>query len=603
MPSPEANLADLVAPLRRRLATVYGDRAESALAALEAEFAELLSSEPLPEPPSGSRWNERDVVLITYADQLRDETSGATPLVALREWLVAQGYDELLSTVHLLPFCPYSSDDGFSVIDYLEVDPDAGSWDDIAALGEPFDLMFDLVLNHISQHSTWYQAYLKGEEPYTRFFVEADPTADYSQVVRPRSLPLLTPAEVNGETRHVWTTFSDDQIDLNYEEPLVLARMLRILVEYARRGARIIRLDAVAFLWKQLGTNCLHLAETHEIVKLMRDVLAVLAPRTLVLTETNVPHKENISYFGSIDPNGRGDEAHMVYQFSLPPLLLEAFTSGDATALRSWLTDLAPPPRGCTFFNFTASHDGVGVRPLEGLVDDDRLAAMVEAVGARGGKINTRRKPDGSDAPYELNITYVDAVSPTAPDDPAARTPENVDLHAARFLASQAVMLSLQGMPAVYFHSLVGTRNDNEGVAATGINRRINRHKYDRAELDAMLAAGGPSGDSGSLQRKIHDGYKRLLAARTAEPVFHPDVPQHVCDPENQHLLTLERRTSDGSAALLVAVNFANDEQTAVLPSRYRQGGTDLISGESIAASPRLTLAPGQVVWLRAGAG
>ncbi|CAE7479666.1 gtfA, partial [Symbiodinium sp. CCMP2456] len=340
------SLADRVTSLTVRLRRIYGDRADEALRAMEAEFADLSAA---PTDEAGPRWNERDVVLITYADQLRSDEGAQSPLVALREWLVENGLEKVLSTVHLLPFCPYSSDDGFSVIDYLAVDPDSGTWEDIAALGEPFELMFDLVLNHISQHSEWYAAYKRGESPYDRFFIEADPALDYTQVTRPRSLPLLTAVETSRGPRHVWTTFSDDQIDLNYGEPLVLARMLRILVEYAMRGARIVRLDAITYLWKRLGTTCVHLPETHEVVKLMRDVLAAYSPRTLVLTETNVPHVENISYFGQLDPRtGEADEAHMVYQFSLPPLLLEAFLSGDATALRDWLTNLDPPPPGCT---------------------------------------------------------------------------------------------------------------------------------------------------------------------------------------------------------------------------------------------------------------
>jgi len=121
---------------------------------------------------------------------------------------------------------------------------------------------------------------------------------------------------------------------------------------------RIARLDAVAFLWKELGTNCLHLPETHELVKLFRDVCEIVAPRAIILTETNVPHAENVSYFG------QGDEAHMVYQFSLPPLLLHAFITGNGQYLTHWASGLEPPPAGCTFFNFTASHDGVGVRPF-----------------------------------------------------------------------------------------------------------------------------------------------------------------------------------------------------------------------------------------------
>jgi sucrose phosphorylase len=577
------SLAERVPSLTARLRRIYGDGAEEAQRALEAEFADLTAMVPADTDP---RWDERDVVLITYADQLRSDDGLSSPLTALREWLVASGLDNVLSTVHLLPFCPYSSDDGFSVIDYLAVDPESGTWEDIAALGEPFALMFDLVLNHISQHSEWYAAYKRGEPPYDRFFVEADPALDYSQVTRPRSLPLLTPVETSRGPRHVWTTFSDDQIDLNYAEPAVLGRMLRILVEYGRRGARIVRLDAIAFLWKCVGTTCLHLPETHEVVKLMRDVLAAYSPRTLVLTETNVPHAENVSYFGQLDPRtGQADEAHMVYQFSLPPLLLEAFLSGDATALRDWLTNLAPPPPGCTFFNFTASHDGVGVRPLEGLVSDERLAAMVEAVKRRGAIVNTRRQPDGSDSPYELCVAYFSAL---APEGGVEDGNGDEELHIRRFLSSQAVMLALRGMPAVYFHSLVGTPNDVAGAESSGIARRINRRKYERGELEDLLA-------EGPLQRRVFDGYRDLLAKRIAEPAFHPDAPQSVIQ-SGSALLAFERKRVDGVGGVLVAVNVTDEPTDIDLPPPYHSS-RDLIAG----ASPnggRMILQAGQCVWL-----
>ena len=315
----------------------------------------------------------------------------------------------------------------------------------------------------------------------------------------------------------------------------------------------------------------------------MRDVLAAYSPRTLVLTETNVPHVENISYFGQVDPRtGEGDEAHMVYQFSLPPLVLEAFLSGDATALRDWLTNLAPPPPGCTFFNFTASHDGVGVRPLEGLVSDERLAAMVEAVKRRGAVINTRRQADGSDSPYELCVAYFSALAPDQPDD---------ELHVRRFLSSQAVMLALRGMPAVYFHSLVGTPNDTAGAESSGIARRINRRKFERSELDGLLVEGSP-------QRRVFDGYRKLLAMRIAEPAFHPDASQSVVETDSPAVLVFERASLDVSRRVLVAVNVSATAQELHLPEKYRMELSELISGRVIKPCESIEMRPGECVWL-----
>ena len=523
-------------------------------------------------------WNERDVVLITYADQVRH--AGETPLRAQHRFLLDHSLDEVLRCVHLLPFCPFTSDDGFSVVDYLAVDPAVGSWDDIAALGESFDLMFDLVLNHASQQHQWFQGFLEGDEQYADFFIDQDPAADLSQVVRPRSLPLLTPFGSSTGTKHIWTTFSADQVDLNYANPRVMLAMLETLVEYARRGARIIRLDAIAFLWKQIGTSCLHLPQTHAAVKLMRSVLDRVMPGTLVLTETNVPHTENISYFG----NGH-DEAHMVYQFSLPPLLLDAIHSGDTSVLRQWLGTLEPPSSETTFFNFTASHDGIGVRPLEGLVSDERVDRLVQAVLERGGRVSTRRKPDGSDSPYELNITYLSAVSSKTDPRPAVNT--------RRFLATQAIMLAMQGVPAVYFHSLVGSPNDVRGVESSQQNRRINRHKYDRGELEQALS------ETTGIQRRVFQGYRRLLEVRRTQPAFHPNAAQRVMDLPGDGLVGFVRTTASGESLAVVA-NLTDQPRSVERSMVDAELCYDELAEQRIYRGEAIPLRPFQVRWMTA---
>ena len=586
-PSPTATIPDI----ENRLIQLYGNRAKETACRIEELLSRYAPSVAPDKLVTGTAaWSERDVVLITYADQISGP--GGSPLATLYNWLCDEHLDQLINTVHLLPFCPYSSDDGFAVIDYLQVDSNTGTWKDISRLAGSFYLMFDLVLNHISQKSAWFQQYLAGQAPFDRFFIEIDPATDLSAVVRPRSLPLLTAFETDRGTRHVWTTFSDDQIDLNYAEPEVLLGMLEVLLEYARRGARIVRLDAVAFLWKRVGTQCIHLPQTHEIVKLMRDVLDVVAPHVLLLTETNVPHQENVSYFGN------GDEAHMVYQFSLPPLLLDAFVNADATPLIGWLQELEPPQSGTTYFNFTASHDGIGVRALEGLVDEQRFERLLEHVRQKGGKISTRRQADGSDRPYELNITYVDALAP-----PTA----NLELHAQRFLATQAIMLALQGIPAVYFQSLIGGQNDDSGVKTSGQPRRINRHKVTRDELRNALPEERPTEDScpsqtTALGRRIYAGYRQYLACRIRQPAFHPDASQRSLNAHNACVLAFERTSLDGDQHILVAANVSNAKQRIDLAMAGPESSTwthDLLTNTPIGDDQgELELAPAQVVWL-----
>lgn len=578
-----------------------------------------------------SIWDQRDVVLITYGDQVRFDDEQTTepqksPLTALARFLAEAGLDSSINAIHLLPCFPYSSDDGFSVIDYRQIDPALGDWSDVDRLGRDYRLMFDLVLNHISRRSRWFKEYLAGREPFRRFFIEVDPQADTSRVVRPRSLPLLTEVETAAGPRRVWTTFSDDQIDLNYAEPDVLVEMVDVLLLYLAHGARIVRLDAIAYLWKQLGTTCLHLPQTHEVVKLLRDVADAVSPGTIILTETNVPHEENVSYLGD------GDEARMVYQFSLAPLLLEALLSGDARLLNGWLAKLQPTPPGTTVFNFTASHDGIGVRPLEGIMPSERFERLLAAVTARGGYVGTKRGPDGSDSPYELNITYFSALADVdeADADKAAQT--QID----RFLASQALMLALRGIPGVYFHSLVATPNDEQGVSASGRARSINRRKFGLDELRVILegkgdgphlcaAPQGPFRQMGPVpfSRRVLSAYRHMLDVRTAQAAFHPDAAQETVDLGRRELVVFLRGKGDGSRLcaapqgpfrekgtvpfsrpqkILVVANVTRRPQTVDLAAHAStadfQSATDLLGEDTAIECGLLRLKPYQVAWL-----
>ncbi|MEM7811133.1 MAG: sugar phosphorylase [Planctomycetota bacterium] len=567
------------------LRSLYGEAGDATLARLDdlaGRYAGISGRD-------GGLWDERDVVLITYGDQVAGD-GDKNALSVQRDFLVE--HDVPVSTVHLLPFCPYTSDDGFSVVDYRAVADAVGTWDDVAAMRESFDLMYDLVLNHCSASSEYFRGYLAGDETFRDFFIDADPADErLTRVTRPRSLPLLTEVEVaGGETRYVWTTFSADQVDLNFAEPDVLVEMLDVLLGYVARGARIVRLDAIAYLWKELGTPCIHLPQTHAVVKLMRALLDDVAPGTILLTETNVPHAENVSYFGDVttgeDGVSVGDEAQMVYQFSLAPLLLDAFVTGDPAPLNDWLRNLEQPSGPMTFLNFTASHDGVGVRPLEGLVTPERRDALVDAVKARGGHVSTKRNSDGSESPYELNITYFAAMA-----DPADPEDEAETRQIERFLASQAVMLALRGIPAVYFHSLVATSNHDAGVAETGRARTINRRKFARPELEQILAnTAGP-------ERIVFDAYRQMLAAKKSDPAFHPDAAQEVFA-EAGGVIGFVRTAVGGGSKVVVLCNPADEERP--VPSACGGLGaqaTDTISGGPVSLSGEIP--PRTTYWLQ----
>lgn len=526
-------------------------------------------------------WSEKDTVLITYADMVRPLHD--PPLEGLRRFVLTR-LKGAIKTVHLLPFYPWSSDDGFSVIDYMQVNPEYGEWSDVRKIGEDFDLMFDLVLNHCSSQSSWFRNYMNGILPARRYFIEESPETDLSEVVRPRVSPLLTPTQTPSGERHVWTTFSADQVDLNWANSDVFFEFLDILLFYISQGARILRLDAVAFLWKKVGTGCIHLPETHEIIKLYRNVLSLVAPEVLILTETNVPHEENISYFGD------GDEAHMVYQFSLPPLTLHALLTGNATWLTDWAKNLPQLPEGQCFFNFTASHDGIGVRPLQGILPDSELRFLTQEIESRGGYISCRKLPDGSEAPYELNITWYSALCQK--DGSIKGT--------ARYLCSQMIMLAMQGIPGIYFHSLVATPNFTEGVRLTGAARSINRKKFNESELEEWI------NESGSPQNFIFEIMTSVLRRRAERPAFHPEAPQEILD-LGPGIFALIRRSRDAQECVVCLHNVSKEKASVPwLEINQKMEGyissKDLISGnpaEEEFSGDNIELLPYQSAWIR----
>ncbi len=537
-----------------------------------------LSARPI-DP--AQRVTERDVMLITYGDSLWEPE--IDPLKTLNHFL-QQHLAGTLSAVHILPFFPYSSDDGFSVIDYTAVNPSLGDWPDIRQIGQRFKLMFDAVINHISAQSPWFQAYLNGDPDYQDFFIRVDPAVDLSQVVRPRSLPVLTPVQTRRGEEHVWTTFSADQIDLNFAHPAVLLKIVDVLLFYVSQGMSFIRLDAIAYLWKRIGTGCIHLEETHTVIKLFRDIFDLVAPSVSIITETNVPHAENVSYFGD-----GSDEAQLVYQFTLPPLMLHAFAVGDAVVLSDWAARIEIESDTTTFFNFTASHDGIGVRPVEGILSEAEVGALVERAQAHGGAVSFKTNSDGSQSPYELNINYFDALSDPACDEP-------LDIQVRRFIASQAIQLAFMGMPGIYIHSLLGSRSWQAGVRQTGRLRSINREKLRLSAITAEL------NDPGSLRSRVFSAYRELIARRIQEKAFHPNAPQTVLR-LHPAVFALLRSSPDDAEHIVALHNVANRRaqvDLSAVPLAGVRAYHDLLSDQPVAVGEMLDIAPYQVLWLKA---
>jgi glucosylglycerate phosphorylase len=529
-----------------------------------------------PDRDAGGRFDQRDILLITYGDTLLAD--GAPPLSALNEFASSR-LEGRVSGIHLLPFFPYSSDYGFSVVDYLRVDPELGGWDQVSALSARFRLMFDFVLNHVSAKSAWFQAFLRGEPPYDEFFITVDPRTDLSQVVRPRTSPLLTRFESSRGPQWVWTTFSADQVDLDYRNPEVLLRMAEVMLSYVERGADLLRMDAVAYLWKEIGTSCVHLPQTHGVVKLLRLVLDEVAPQVAIVTETNVPQRENVTYFGD-----GYDEAQLVYQFPLAPLVLDALARGDAGHLVKWAAEPSPPSDQTSFLNFLASHDGIGVLPARGLLSDQEVDDLVARVRAHGGEVSYRSDADGSESVYELNATLFDALS-----DPRDRT-EPWQTKLERFLCSQAIMLALAGVPGLYVHSLFGSHNDHQGFARSGWRRDLNHQRLSVRELEARLA------EPWSETAQVFAGYSRLLEARRLQQAFHPNSPQRVLA-AGPGVFAFERGPWQGHS-ILAFHNLTATEQ--IVPQPGAAGSVDVITGRRFPPGGSLKLGPYQVLWLQA---
>ncbi|EGT3616725.1 alpha-amylase [Clostridium perfringens] len=514
--------------------------------------------------------SEKNIYLITYGDAIYEE--GEKTLKTLKKFLNNKIKDSI-TDVHLLPMFEYTSDDGFSVVDYMKVDENLGDWNDLDELAKDYRLMYDFVANHMSKSSQWFKGYLNDEEEYKNFFIPEEEGVDYSKVVRPRTSPLFHKYKgINGE-KTAWTTFSEDQVDLNFKNYYVLEKMTNIILSYAYNSASSIRLDAVGFLWKELGSNCMHLPETHMVIKLWRDLLEYFKENTQIITETNVPHKENISYFGN-----SSDEANMVYQFTLPPLVLYTLTVNNSEKLTNWASTIDKVSNNATYFNFLSSHDGIGMRPTEGILSDEEREILFNKTLENGGKISYKNNPDGSKSVYELNINYNEALI-------NREDKLDEDVQVKKILGAHSILLSVVGVPAIYYHSLLGSRNYYKGVEDSGINRRINREKLEYSRIIKEL-------EEDSRRNKIFNGFKRLISIRQKESAFSPYANQNVINIGND-VFALERVNEETKEKITFILNVTNK----VISKNIDIKGMDLISQKEV--SDNIVLPPYEFVWIK----
>ncbi|MEP5630774.1 MAG: sugar phosphorylase [Tateyamaria sp.] len=528
--------------------------------------------------PSNNLWTEADALLITYGNSIVD--GAHKPLDLLHDFLLRR-MKGVVKGVHILPFFPFTSDDGFAVSDFRAVNPRLGDWPDINRIAGEFALMSDLVLNHVSSQGAWFNAYRQGQAPYDQFFFEASPDDDLTNVVRPRTTPLLQKVDTSMGERHVWCTFSHDQIDVDFRNPEVLLEFLRIIRLHVDNGVQIIRLDAVAFLWKEIGSPSIHLPQTHAVVQLMRVLCDFANESIILLTETNVPKAENLSYFGN------RDEAHAIYNFPLPPLILHAMMSGSAKYIQRWQKGMPPAQLGCAYLNFTASHDGIGMRPAEGILPPEEQARMIDTIKDIGGLVSMRALPGGGEAPYEINTTFFEATGQTF----AGRD----DHHLARFVCSQTIVMSLEGIPAFYIHSMLGTPNDHDQVARRGMNRAINRHNWDYPTLNALLD------DPETTNAKVLRALSERLKIRAKQSAFHPNATQFTISLPDE-VFGIWRQSLDRDQSIFALHNVSGNTIEVAQDAMSMiddEDWVDLLSGEAIDTSATtISLAPYQCRWI-----
>jgi len=442
--------------------------------------------------------------------------------------------------------------------------------------------MADLVLNHCSSESKWFQNFLEGKDPGKDYFIDAARFKDLSKVIRPRSSPLLTTVNTVDGEKEVWCTFSADQVDLDFSNPEVLLEMIRVIRLYIEKGISIFRLDAVAYLWKKDGSSCVHLTETHEVIKLLRIVIEHLDPSAIIITETNVPNKENLSYFGN------DNEAHLIYNFSLPPLLLHALLSGSCEYLKRWIMSMPPAKRGRAYLNFIASHDGIGLRPAEGLLSDGELESLTGTLKSFGGEISMRRTPNGNLKPYEANISLYSAMAGTIENG-------KDEWQVRRFLCAHTIMLALEGLPAFYIHSLLATENDLEGMSKSGHPRSINRYTWDIKDLGEAFS------NEDLHHKEVFDELKRIIAIRREQEAFHPNATQYTMHFGNQ-VFAFWRESLDRSQSVFALHNVSDTPQSVAMVELNlisTDRWCDLLSGTCYTSKDvTIELPPYGCVWL-----
>ena len=518
--------------------------------------------------------SEKTSLIISYGDNIYSNQSSSMKIF---QKFFQKNLEKLFDTIHFLPFYPSSSDSGFAVKDHYQIDRKIGNWSDLKKISKSKKIMADVVINHASARGLWFKNFLKRKKPGKDYFLTVNSKFNTSKVVRPRDHKLLKKIKIFEKNDYLWRTFSPDQIDLNFKNPSVLLRFIKIIIHLINNGVTIFRLDAIAYLWKQNGTKCINLSQTHEIIKLLRVVTSLLNVQTLIITETNLPEKENLSYFG------KNNEANWVYNFSLPPLLIHAFLFENSSYLNQWSRKLPSTKHGNCYLNFIASHDGIGIRPTEGILNEKTLSSFLKRLKKNGSKFSYRKVQNKSKKVYEANITVFDALKKSDFD------PKGL-FFLERYVSAHAIMISFEGIPAVYFNSLFGKSNDEAKYIITGNNRDVNRYKWNFNNITTKLR------DKKSKQSIFYRNIGALLEIKRKQKAFHPNASRFNINLGSK-IFCFKRISKDKKQSIICMTNLSSKIQT---PNFKKIGNyRDLLNSNlKFREGPSLILKPFQTVWL-----
>ena len=519
--------------------------------------------------------SEKTSLVICYGDNINSNQKSS---IQVFQNFFKKNLNKYFNAIHFLPFYPSSSDSGFAVKDHYKIEKRIGSWSDIKKISKSSHVMADIVINHSSARGLWFKNFLKKKRPGKDYFLTVNSKFNTSKVVRPRDHKLLKKIDIFGKSDFLWRTFSADQIDLDFKNPSVLLRFIKIMIHLVSNGVTIFRLDAIAYLWKKNGTNCINLKQTHEIVKLLRLISNLLNVETIIITETNLPEKENLSYFG------KNDEANWIYNFSLPPLLIHAFLFENSSYLNKWSKKLPNAKFQNSYLNFIASHDGIGMRPTEGILNERSLNNFLKRLKKNGSKFSYRKVQNTSKKVYEANITVFDALKKSDADP-------NGKFFLERYIAAHAIMISFEGVPAIYFNSLFGKSNDEAKYVITGNNRDINRYKWNYENITKNLK------DKNSKQSIFYQNLGKLLETRRKQKAFHPNAKRLNINLGSK-IFCYERISLDKKQTIICITNLSTKLQYIKINKnliKYR----DLLGRKIFfTLDKKIKLDPCQTIWL-----